>query len=69
MTIKDTGELFDENGAIPVWGHTSGSGKLYYTFQLTNKDRYILFPMHQQNPRAPKFILKKTDAEKKNQEE
>ena len=69
MTVQDTEELFDENGCIPVWGKVSGTGKPFYTFQLTNKDKYILFPAHMQNPKAPKFILKKTDAEKKDKEE
>ena len=44
MAIQDTEELFDESGCIPVWGHTSASGKPYYTFKLTNKDSYIIFP-------------------------
>lgn len=69
MTIQDTKELFDDTGCIPVWGNTSASGKPYYTFQLTNKDKYILFPMTQQNPKAPKFVLKKSIAEKHNEEE
>ena len=67
--IEDTVELFDEHGCIPVWGKVSSSGKPYYHFTLTSKDKYILFPMSQQNPKAPKFILKKTDAEKRTQEE
>lgn len=67
--IQDTEELFDDTGCIAVWGHVSSSGKPYYTFQLTNKDKYILFPQHQQNPKAPKFVLKKVDMSKRNGEE
>ena len=69
MTVLDTKELFDESGCIPVWGSVSASGKPYYHFKLTEKDKYILFPMHQQNPKAPKFVLKKADAEKRTKEE
>lgn len=69
MTIQDTKELFDEGGCIPVWGRTSSSGKPFYTFQLTEKDKYILFPCYINNPKAPKFQLKKTDSEKLNTEE
>lgn len=65
MTVQDTKELFDDTGCIPVWGHTSSSGKPYYKFKLTEKDHYILFPMSQQNPKAPKFVLKKTDEDKR----
>ena len=67
MTIQDTKELFDDSGCIPVWGHVSASGKPYYKFKLTEKDHYILFPQYQQNPKAPKFVLKKT--EKSDEEE
>ena len=69
MAIQDIEELFDDTGCLPVWGHTSASGKPYYTFQLTSKDKYIMFPQYQQNPKAPKFVLKKTDEEKRNTEE
>lgn len=62
--IEDVNELFDETGCIPVWGHTSASGKPYYTFKLTSKDNYILFPCTIHNPKAPKFQLKKTVTEK-----
>ena len=31
----------------------------------TKEDKYILFPQHQQNPKAPKFVLKKVDSEKR----
>ena len=62
--IEDTKELFDETGCIPVWGHTSASGKPFYTFKLTEKDSYILFPYTGNNPKAPKFQLRKTDATK-----
>ena len=65
MSIQDTKELFDDTGCIPIWGHVSSSGKPYYTFQLTEKDKYIFFPMHQQNPKAPKFTLKKVDQGKR----
>lgn len=67
--IEDTQELFDDTGCIPVWGNTSASGKPYYTFQLTKKDKYILFPSTQLNPKAPKFQLRKVDADKKGKEE
>ena len=65
--IEDVNELFGEDGCIPVWGHTSASGKPYYTFRLTRKDNYILFPSFQTNPKAPKFQLRKTDSNKKNE--
>ena len=61
MAILDTQELFDESGCIPVRGHTSASGKPYYTFKLTNKDSYIIFPCTINNPKAPKFQLRKTE--------
>jgi len=67
--IKDTTELFDDTGCIAVWGKVSASGKPYYHFQLTKEDKYILFPQHQQNPKAPKFVLKKVDSEKREKEE
>ena len=35
-------------------------------FALTEEDKYIMFPMINQNPKAPKFILKKTDKDKGN---
>ena len=63
--IEDVNELFDESGCIPVWGKMSGTGKPFYLFQLTEKDRYIMFPQHQQNPKAPKFVLKKVDPDKR----
>mgnify|MGYP003550062155 CR=1 FL=1 len=69
MAILDTKELFDDTGCIPVWGHTSGSGKPYYTFQLTSKDKYIFFPSTSTNPKAPKFQLRKVDSEKTGAEE
>ena len=65
MAIQDTEELFDESGCIPVWGRVSSSGKPYYQFKLTSKDAYIMFPMTQQNPKAPKFVLRKTDETKR----
>lgn len=65
MSIQDINELFDDSGCIPVWGHVSSSGKPYYQFQLTSKDKYILFPMSQQNPKAPKFVLRKTNEDKR----
>lgn len=68
MTIQDTTELFKEDGCIAIWGHTSGSGKPYYTFQLTSKDKYIFFPCTSNNPKAPKFQLRKVDSEKINSE-
>ena len=67
--IEDTKELFDESGCIPVWGHTSSSGKPYYTFKLTSKDSYIIFPCTINNPKAPKFQLRKTDNTKRVKEE
>ena len=62
MTIQGKEELFDENGSIAVWGKVSASGKPFYTFNLTNDDKYIMFPMVSNNPKAPKFILKKVDS-------
>lgn len=66
MTIIGKEELFDEQGNIPVWGKISASGKPFYVFSLTEEDKYIMFPMVNQNPKAPKFILKKTDKDKGN---
>lgn len=63
--IQDTKELFDDGGCIPVWGKVSSNGKPFYIFSLTEKDKYILFPQHQQNPKAPKFVLKKVDSDKR----
>lgn len=65
MTIQGKEELFDENGNIAVWGHMSSSGKPYYTFKLTNEDSYIMFTQTYNNPKGPKFILKKTDKDKR----
>ena len=62
MTIQGKEELFDENGSIAVWGKVSASGKPFYTFNLTTDDKYIMFPMVSNNPKAPKFILKKVDS-------
>ena len=62
MTIQGKAELFDENGSIAVWGKVSASGKPFYTFNLTDDDKYIMFPMVSNNPKAPKFILKKVDS-------
>ena len=62
MTIQGKEELFDENGSIAVWGKVSASGKPFYTFNLTNDDKYIMFPMVSNNPKAPKFIHKKVDS-------
>lgn len=62
--IQDREELFDETGCIPVWGNTSATGKPYYTFKLTNSDKYILFPSTSQNPKSPKFQLRKVDMNK-----
>ena len=69
MTIQGKEELFDDTGCLPVWGKVSSSGKPFYIFSLTNDDRYILFPQHQQNPKAPKFVLKKVDSDKREKEE
>jgi len=69
MTIKSNEELFDENGCIAVWGKVSTTGKPYYIFDLTAEDRYILFPCYINNPKAPKFQLRKTDKKKVNAEE
>lgn len=62
MTIRGKEELFDEKGNIAVWGKISASGKPFYTFQLTDEDKYILFPQTYENPKGPKFILKKVDS-------
>ena len=62
MTIQGKVELFDENGSIAVWGKVSASGKPFYTFNLTDDDKYIMFPMVSNNPKAPKFVLKKVDS-------
>lgn len=62
MTIQGKEELFDEKGNIAVWGKISASGKPFYTFQLTEDDKYILFPQTYENPKGPKFILKKVDS-------
>ena len=62
MTIQGKEELFDEKGNIAVWGKISASGKPFYTFQLTDEDKYILFPQTYENPKGPKFILKKVDS-------
>lgn len=67
MTIQGKEELFDEKGNIAVWGKISASGKPFYTFQLTDEDKYILFPQTYENPKGPKFILKKVDSDKGNQ--
>lgn len=64
MTVQDTEELFDEGGCLPVWGNKSATGKIYYTFQLTKKDKYIMFPCTINNPKAPKFQLRKVDESK-----
>ena len=64
MTIQGKEELFDEKGNIAVWGKISASGKPFYTFQLTDDDKYILFPQTYENPKGPKFILKKVDSNK-----
>ena len=64
MTIQGKEELFDEKGNIAVWGKISASGKPFYTFQLTDEDKYILFPQTYENPKGPKFILKKVDSNK-----
>lgn len=62
MSIQGREELFDEKGNIAVWGKISASGKPFYTFQLTDEDKYILFPQTYENPKGPKFILKKVDS-------
>ena len=62
MTIQGKEELFDEKGNIAVWGKISASGKPFYTFQLTDEDKYILFPQTYENQKGPKFILKKVDS-------
>lgn len=67
MTIQGKEELFDEKGNIAVWGKISASGKPFYTFQLTDEDKYILFPQTYENPKGPKFILKKVDSNKTNE--
>lgn len=63
MTVQDTQELFNEGGSLPIWGHNSASGKPYYTFQLTAKDKYIFFPTISNNPKAPKFQLRKVESD------
>lgn len=69
MSIQGKEELFDEKGNIAVWGKISASGKPFYTFQLTDEDKYILFPQTYENPKGPKFILKKIDSNKGKSEE
>lgn len=69
MTIQGKEEKFDKTGCIAVWGYTSSSGKPYYMFDLTDEDRYIMFPMYQQNPKAPKFVLRKAEKDKRATEE
>jgi len=69
MTVQGKEELFDETGCLPVWGHTSSSGKPYYIFQLTNEDKYIMFPQHQDNPKAPRFVIKKSVPIERGEEE
>ena len=69
MAIQGKEELFDEKGNIAVWGKISASGKPFYTFQLTDEDKYILFPQTYENPKGPKFILKKIDSNKGKSEE
>ena len=64
MSIQGREELFDDKGNIAVWGKISASGKPFYTFQLTQQDKYILFPQTYENPKGPKFILKKVDSNK-----
>lgn len=64
MTIEGKEEMFDKNGNIPVWGQVSASGRPYYTFRLTDRDKYIMFTQTQQNPKAPKFIIRKVDSDK-----
>ena len=51
----------DQNGNIPVWGKMSNGGKPFYTFQLTQEDKFIMFPQVTKNPKAPKFIIKFCD--------
>ena len=52
--------------SIAVWSYTSTSGTLYYHFNLGN-DKYIMFPqVNKQNPKAPKFLIKKCDKDKYN---
>lgn len=69
MSIQGKEELFDETGCLPVWGHTSSTGKPYYVFKLTEEDKYIMFPQHQQNPKSPRFVIKKSVPSDKVQEE
>lgn len=54
----------DENGNIPVWGRMSAGGKIYYSFNLTPEDKFIMFPQVNKNPKAPKFVLKLSNPEK-----
>jgi len=56
--------LTDENGNIPVWGKVSSGGKPYYQFSLTDNYKFVMFPQDNNNPKAPKFILKKADSSK-----
>ena len=69
IELEANGFVFDKNGNIPVWGQVSSSGRPYYTFRLTDKDKYIMFTQTQQNPKAPKFIIRKVDSEKVTAEE
>lgn len=52
--------LFDENGTIPVWGVKTASGNPFYSFKLTEEDEFVLFPNKSDNPKAPKFTLKRS---------
>ena len=53
--------LMDKNGYIPVWGSQSKNGSVYYTFKLTDEDEFIMFPNTSNNPKAPKFSIKKKE--------
>lgn len=54
------GIMFDEEGRIPVWGVVSTSGKPFYSFKLTDEDEFVMFPNNTNNPKAPKFVIKRT---------
>lgn len=62
MTINIT--KTDKNGNVPVWSNMGASGKAYYTFSFTDDDKFIMFPQQSNNPKSPKFIIKRIDSEK-----
>ena len=53
------GIQFDDKGAIPVWGCRTASGNVMYNFKLTADDEFVMFPNIGNNPKAPKFHIKR----------